>query len=114
MTKSNPKMILNLNIENEEFENKVQVAVDHYIDDIVHSVASEKLNTAIKRYVDKKLDDILHERRFTNESLVEGKYLSQLIADAARPKIAEVITKAVADVVQGQFASLLTNQGGLK
>ena len=109
MTKTDPKMIINLNISDEEFEKKIKLAVDKYIESILDSCAGEKVNEAIKKYVDKKIDAILAERRYDNTSLINGKYLKDHIADVARPKVnavvSDAIAEAVSEVINSKFKS---------
>ena len=107
MKKSDTRMILNVSISDEDLEKHIEIAIEKYIESILDAEANEKVDAAIKKYVDKKIDAVLNEKRYNNLSMVEGKYLSDLIADAARPKVQKVIsssiTKAVTEALADKF-----------
>ena len=106
MKKSEPKLIINLNLSDPEFEKQIELAVDKYIDSILDSCAGDKVNEAITKYVDKKLDAVLYERRYDNAALVNGRRLSEYIAEIARPKVNAVIS----DIVAGQVSEILASK----
>ena len=107
MKRTDTKMILNLTIENTEFEQHIEKAIDKYIEDVLDAKVSEKVTEAVKKYIDKKIDLILSERRYDNGSLMEGKYLSDYIAKLAKPKVEDVISNVIAqsvtEVLQNKF-----------
>jgi uncharacterized membrane protein YheB (UPF0754 family) len=107
MKRTEPKLIINLNLSDQEFEQQIELAVDKYIDSILDSCANEKVTEAIKKYVDKKIDVVLQERRYDNASMINGKTLSSYIADIARPKvevvIADTIAKSVSETLANKF-----------
>jgi uncharacterized membrane protein YheB (UPF0754 family) len=105
MKRTEPKMIINLNISDEEFEKKIELAVDKYIESILDSCANDKVTEAIKKYVDKKIDTVLQERRYDNASMINGKTLSNYIADIARPKVEAVISDTIAKCVSETLTS---------
>jgi len=107
MKRTEPRMIINLNISDEEFEKKIQLAVDEYIESILDSCANDKVTEAIKKYVDKKIDIVLQEKRYDNASKINGLSLSSYIANVAKPKveavISDVIAQSVSEVLQSKF-----------
>lgn len=106
MNRSEPKLIINLNLSDEDFEKHIELAVDKYIDSIVDSCANEKVTTIIKRYVDKKINAILQEHPYDNAALIDGKRLSAYIAAIAKPKVEAVISDTIAQAV----SEALTNK----
>jgi hypothetical protein len=105
MKRTDPKMIINLNLSDEEFEKHIETAVDKYIDSIIDSCCNEKVTTAIKSYIDKKISVILQERRYDNASMINGKTLSNYIAEVARPKVEAVISEEIAKAVSETLAA---------
>ena len=105
MNRTDPKMIINLNLSDEEFEKHIECAVDKYIDSILNSTANDKVEAAVKKYVDKKVTAVLQERRYDNMSLINGKYLSDYIAEVARPKVDSVISDTIAKAVSAALAA---------
>ncbi len=105
MKRTDSKMIINLNLSDEEFEKHIEIAVDKYIDSILDSKANDKVEEAIKKYVDKKIDAVLKEKRFDNMSQINGKYLSDYIAEIARPKVTAVVSDTIAKAVAEALAT---------
>lgn len=107
MKRTEPKMIINFNISDEEFEKKIEYAVDKYIESILDSYASDAVTEAMKKYIDRKIDAVLQEKRYDNASMINGKYLSSYIAEVTRPKveaiISEVIAQSVSEVLKSKF-----------
>lgn len=107
MKRTAPRMIINLNISDEEFEKQIELAVDKYVESVLDSCAGDKVNEAIKKYVDHKIDTVLKERRYDNASMIDGLSLSAYISKVARPKveaaITEVITQSVSEALTNKF-----------
>lgn len=99
MKKTDPRLIINLNISDEDFEKHIETAVDKYIDSILDNTVDDKVTTAIKKYVDKKIDAILAERRYDDAALINGRNLSAHIAEVARPKVHAVVSDTIAKEV---------------
>jgi hypothetical protein len=106
MNRSEPKLIINLNLSDEAFEKHIQLAVDKYIESIVDSCANEKVTDIIKKYVDKKIDAILREHPYDSAALLNGKKLSTYIATIAKPKVEAIISDTIAQAV----SEALTNK----
>lgn len=105
MRKTDPRLIINLNITDEDFEKHIELAVDKYIANIVDSCVDEKVTNIIKGYVDKKIDAILSERSYDSASLIEGRKLSSYIACIAKPKVEAVISDTIAQAVAETLAN---------
>lgn len=108
MKKTDPRLIINLNISDEDFEKHIETAVDKYIDSILDNTVEGKVTTAIKKYVDKRIDAILNERRYDSASLINGKNLSAHIADIARPKVHAVVSDCIAKEVANALMTKLS------
>lgn len=108
MKKTDPRLIINLNISDEDFERHIEAAVDKYIDSILDNTVEDKVTAAIKKYVDKKIDAILAERRYDNASFINGKNLSEYIADIARPKVHAVVSNTIAKEVANALMTKLS------
>lgn len=106
MNRSEPKLIINLNLSDEDFEKHIQLAVDKYIESVVDSCANEKVTAIIKKYVDKKIDAILREHPYDSTALLNGKKLSTYIATIAKPKVEAIISDTIAHAV----SEALTNK----
>lgn len=99
MKRADPRLIINLNISDEEFEQHIQLAVDKYIENIVESSCKEKVDAVIKKYIASRVSAIIAESRWSNAGLIEGKSLSDFILEQARPKVNAAISKIIAEEV---------------
>ena len=107
MKRTDPRLLINLNISDEEFEQHIQLAVDKYIESVVESSCNEKVDAAIKKYVDSRVSAIISEARWSNNSLIEGRLLSDFIVEQARPKVNAAISKIIAEEVSKAIAERL-------
>ena len=107
MKKADPRLIINLNISDEEFEQHIQLAVDKYIESVVESSCNEKVDSAIKKYVNSRVSVILSEARWSNAALIEGRLLSDFIVEQARPKVNAAISKIISEEVSKAIADRL-------
>lgn len=69
MKKSEPKLILNLSIEDEELENKIKIAMDGYAEDLV----KKNLDDIIRKIVNERIDRLVKDSKWGNEGKIEGK-----------------------------------------
>lgn len=110
--KSNPKLIFNFSIEDEEFEKTVKTAVDKYTETIIESY----LNEVVQKYVDKKLEAIKAERRYENYGTINGLSLTNYVAMILKPKIEDAVKnitdKAFTEVLAKTLANMMA--GGNK
>ena len=104
MKKSEPKMILNLSIENDELEEKIKIAMDRYTEDLIR----KDLDEAIAKYVEKRIDRLLHGNyTWDNERKIQGMYFSEFIKSKTEQAIADAIEKNAKDILAKKLASLL-------
>lgn len=83
MTKSNPKMILNVQFENEELDKQIQIAMDKYVEDLM----LKNLDRTIEKYVVQHIQRIIDSN--TNGWL-NGKTMREHIREATN----EVVKKS--------------------
>ena len=63
MKKSEPKMILNVAIENDELDEKIKIAMDQYIE----KLAQKHLDDAIVKLVEKRVDRLINGNRWETD-----------------------------------------------
>lgn len=103
MKKSEPKMILNLSIENNKLEEKVKIAVDEYVEDLI----IKNLDDAIARLVERRIDNLLTGSRYSSNSKINGKSFSEFVKDKTEKQIEEVIDKNIKIIFARKVAEML-------
>ena len=108
MTRSDPKMIINLNLKDTEFEDKIKLAVDKYVESIVDGYASEALDAALTKYIDNKIKKVVQEARYDNASLIHGKNFTKYVRELAQPKVEEIMDKLIEKMNSEKLTTLIT------
>lgn len=109
MKKSDPKLIVNLNLSSPELVEKIEFAIDEYIDSIIESKLSDRVNEKIKRYIEDKLDAVVLEKRWDNECLVDGQFLSTYVTNKVRPKVENIIEQLIQQVIANKLRETVFN-----
>lgn len=103
MKKSKPKMILNLSLENDELEEKVKIAIDKYVEDLI----IKNLDDVIAKLVERRIDNLLSESRYSSNSKINGKLFSEFVRDKTEKQIEEVIDKNIKMIFARKVAEML-------
>lgn len=104
MKKSEPKIILNLSLEENEIEEKVKVAMDKYAEQLI----SKNLDETIMKIVDKRLDSLLSASSWHNERKINGVTLEQFVKDKTEGVIEDFISKNAKEILAKRLAEMLT------
>lgn len=99
MRKTNPKMILNLQIENEEFENKIKIAIDEYMQNII----DKYLDDIVRKAVDDRINKVLTDPSFSTHGLT----LCDYVRAKTSGKIDDYISQNIHDILKKKLSSLL-------
>lgn len=97
-----PKMILNLSVENEELEKKIQIAMDEYI----KKISLDKLEDVVSRLIDRKLT-LIFSNKYGYGKHINGQTVEQYISDRVNNKIAETIDKNIKAILAERIAKML-------
>lgn len=104
MKKSQPKMILNLSVENDELDEKIKIAMDKYTEGLIR----KDLDDVIAKYVEKRIDTLLHGKyAWDNERKIQGMYFNDFIKSKTEQAIADAIEKNAKDILAKKLAALL-------
>ena len=103
MKKSKPKMILNLSLENDELEEKIKIAIDKYVEDLI----IKNLDDVIAKLVERRIDNLLSESRYSSNSKINGKLFSEFVRDKTEKQIEEVIDKNIKMIFARKVAEML-------
>lgn len=104
MKKSNPKMILNVAFESEELDEKVQIAMEKYVEDLM----LKNLDSAIEKYVVQRITRLIEGKFcYSTDSTLNGKTLNDYVIEATNEVIKEVIDKNIKDIFAKKIAEMI-------
>lgn len=103
MKKSEPKLILNLQIENEEIENKVKIAMDKYVDDVV----VENLDETISKIVTNRIGKLVSANRWSPDRKINDKTLEEYVKEATEKVISDMIDNNIKEIFARKVAEML-------
>lgn len=101
MRKSEPKIILNLSVENDELDEKVKIAMDKYVDQLV----AKHLEDTITKMVEGRIDRLINGRNWDSDRKIQGMYFS----DFVKSKTEAVLTKAIEENAKAILAKKLAS-----
>ena len=103
MKKNDPKMILNLTIENDELEERVKIAMDKYADQLI----VKNLDGAIERIVDKRIDRLINGNRWDNDAKIQGVTFDEFVKARTEKALIDAIDKNAKEILVNKLASLI-------
>ena len=104
MKKSEPKMILNLSVDNSELEEKIKIAMDRYAEQLI----VKNLDETIMKIVNKRIDNLLSASSWNSERKIQGVTLEQFVKDRTESVIEEFIDKNAKEILAKRLAEILT------
>lgn len=78
MVQSEPKLILNLQVDSEELDQKVKLAMDKYIEDVIVG----NLDDEIEKIVTKRIGALVSADRWSPNRRIKDKTLEEYVKEA--------------------------------
>lgn len=103
MKKSEPKIILNLQLEGQELEQKVKIAIDDYVEKVVFA----NLDETIEKIITKRIEAIVAQKSYYNGGLINGQYLSGYVTSKTNKVIEETIDKNIKEIVAKKLSQII-------
>lgn len=103
MEKSKPKMILNVAIENDELDEKIKIAMDQYVEQLV----LKNLDDAIVKFVDKRIDRLLNGKSWDSDRKIQGMYFNDFVKSKTEQALADAIEKNAKEILAKKLASMI-------
>lgn len=103
MKKNEPKMILNVTIDNDELEEKVKIAMDKYTEQLV----LKNLDDTITRIVTNRIDRLINGRNWDSDRKIQGMYFTDFVRSKTETVIADAIEKNAKEILVKKLASLI-------
>ena len=104
MKKSNPKMILNVAFESEELNEKVQIAMEKYVEDLT----LKNLDSTIEKLVVQRITRLVSGKfAYSPDGILNGKSLEVFVREATNDIIEDVIEKNIKDIFAKKIAEMI-------
>lgn len=103
MKKSEPKLILNLQVDSEELDQKVKLVMDKYIEDVIVG----NLDDEIEKIVTKRIGALVSTDRWNPNRKIKDKTLETYVKEATEKVISDVIDKNIKDIFAKKVAEML-------
>ena len=99
MKKSEPKMILNVTIDNNELEEKVKIAMDKYAEQVIY----KNLDETIVKIVEKRIDKLIHSTGWYRDK-IQGVYFDEFVKSIAQNKQSKFVIGVLEENKQARRA----------
>ena len=106
MKKSEPKIFLNISLECEEFEQKVKIAMDKYVEDVIY----KNLDEEIMKIVDKRINRLVSSNSWESERKIQGVTLEQFVKDRTEKVLGDFVEKNAKEILAKRLAEILTDK----
>jgi hypothetical protein len=103
MKKSEPKIILNLQLEGQELEQKIKIAMDDYVERVILA----NLDEAIEKLINKRVDAIISQKGYFGGGLINGQSLSGYVSAKANTVIEETIDRNIKEILSKKLSQIL-------
>ena len=103
MTKQNPKLIFNFQMENPEFEETVRVAMDKYTEGVI----IKELDDKIQKIVENRIEKLVKADRWSPDGKINNMSLNDFIRLRTEKVIEDVIDKHIKDILAKKIAQVL-------
>ena len=103
MKKSEPKIILNLSLENSELEDKIKIAMDGYIEKLI----VKNLDETIAKYVDKRINKLLNGKYWESQSKINGVSFEDFVNQRTEQALIDAIDKNAKAILAKKLAALI-------
>ena len=103
MKKSESKIILNFAIKDEEFEEKVKIALDEYAEKVI----LKNLDDTIAKIVQNRIERLTASKPWESARIFDGKSLNTYVQEKVDLAIKETVDKNLKEILSSKIAKLL-------
>ena len=103
MKKNEPKMILNVTVDNDELEEKVKIAMDKYAEQLI----IKHLDETIVKIVENRIDRLINGRNWDCDRKIQGMYFGDFVRSKTETALVEAIEKNAKEILAKKLASLI-------
>lgn len=103
MKKSQPKMILNVAIENDELDEKIKIAMDEYVEQLV----IKNLDDVIVKFIEKRIDKLINGRGWESGCKIQGVSFNDFVKSRTEQALINAIDKNAKEILAKKLAQLI-------
>ena len=104
MNKSESKMILNVAFESKELDEKVQIAMEKYVEDLM----LKNLDNTIEKLVVQRVTRLMSSKfAYSPDGTLNGKSLEGFIKEIINATIEDVIERNIKDILAKKIAEMI-------
>ena len=108
MKKSESKMILNVAFESKELDEKVQIAMEKYVEDLM----LKNLDSTIEKLVVQRVTRLMSSKfAYSPDGTLNGKSLEGFIKETINATIEDVIERNIKDILAKKIAEMIWKVG---
>ena len=99
-------MFMNIAFESEEFEEKVKVSMDKYVEDVIY----KNLDEEIMKIVDKRINSLISANKWDSNRKIHGVTLEEFVKDRTEKVLGDFVEKNIREILAKRFAEILTDR----
>ena len=103
MKTQNPKLILNLNMEDSEFEKTVETAMKEYAEKLV----IKDLDATIQRVVENRIAKLVKADRWSPDGKINNMPFNDFVREKTEKVIEDIIEKHIKEILAKKIAEVL-------
>lgn len=103
MKKNDPKIILNVQITNEELEEKVKIAMDKYTEQLV----LKNLDDTIIKIVNKRIDALINSKSWNPDGKIDNMSFERFVQVRTENLLIDTIDKYAKEILTKKLAALI-------
>lgn len=103
MKKTEPKIILNLSVENDELDKVIKLAIDKYVEQSIYA----QLDDTVEKIVDKRIDRLINGRYWDADNTINGITFDQFVKSKTEDAMVKAIEKNAKEILVKKLAEII-------
>lgn len=99
-------MFVNIAFTDEEFEEKVKVAMDKYCNEVIYA----NLDEQVMKIVDKRITSLLSSNSWSSKRKIQGVSFEEFVKQRTEKAIGDFVEKNIREIMAKRFAEILTDK----
>lgn len=99
-------MFVNIAFTDEEFEEKVKIAMDKYCNEVIYA----NLDEQVMKIVDKRITSLLSSNSWSSDRKIQGVSFEEFVKQRTEKAIGDFVEKNIREIMAKRFAEILTDK----
>lgn len=99
-------MFVNIAFTDEEFEEKVKIAMDKYCNEVIYA----NLDEQVMKIVDKRITRLLSSDSWSSDRKIQGVSFEEFVKQRTEKAIGDFVEKNIREIMAKRFAEILTDK----